>query len=147
MSSGSDLQCRIYPFGSLSPIKYVVVCSFFEGKYLLSRHKERHTWETQGGHIESGETPIDAAKRELYEESGVKDATIYSICDYLGYDSNSSANGAVFLAEVHNLGVMPESEMREAVLFDVLPAELTYPEVTPMLLERARQVAWEKGIM
>ena len=37
--------------------------------------------------------------------------------------------------------------MREAVLFDVLPAELTYPEVTPMLYERARQVAWEKGIM
>ena len=37
--------------------KYVVVFSRYQGRLLLSRHKERRTWETQGGHVEPGETP------------------------------------------------------------------------------------------
>ena len=147
MSSGSDLQCKIYPFGSLSPVKYVVVCSYFEGKCMLSRHKKRSTWETQGGHIEIGETPMDAAKRELFEESGVTDATLYPVCDYLGYVSNGSANGVVFLADVHSLGELPESEMAEIMLFDTLPDNLTYPDVTPHLFEAAKQVVIEKGLI
>lgn len=147
MSNRNELQCKVYPFGSLSPLKYVVVCSFFNGKCLLSRHKKRDTWETQGGHIESGETPMEAAKRELFEESGVKDATLYPICDYLGSRESSSANGAVFLADVHSLGVMPESEMSETMLFVTMPDELTYPNVTPLLFEKAREFAAEKGIL
>lgn len=147
MSHGTELQCKTYPFGSLLPVKYVVVCSFYQGKYLLSRHKLRDTWETQGGHIEEDETPMDAAKRELYEESGVMDATIYPVCDYLGYVSNGSANGVVFLADVHNLGKLPESEMAEIGLFDVFPNHLTYPNVTPRLFECARAVAVEKELL
>ena len=53
--------------------KYVVVLSYYNGKILLSRHKSRSTWETQGGHIEENETPLEAAKRELFEESGAMD--------------------------------------------------------------------------
>ena len=37
---------------------------------MLGRHRERDTWEMQGGHIEANETPLEAARRELYEESG-----------------------------------------------------------------------------
>ena len=64
---------KVYPIGELQTYKYVVICSQYKGKILLSRHKMRTTWETQGGHIEKGETPLEAAKRELYEESGVTD--------------------------------------------------------------------------
>ncbi|MBQ7945083.1 MAG: NUDIX domain-containing protein [Lachnospiraceae bacterium] len=147
MSHGTELQCKIYPFSTLTPVKYVVVCSLYQGKYMLSRHKMRDTWETQGGHIEAGETPMDAARRELYEESGVTDATIYPVCDYLGYVSNGSANGAVFLADVHALGELPESEMAEIGLFDTFPDKLTYPNVMPRLFECARAVAVEKELL
>ena len=68
------LQCKTFPLGSFDKYKYVVICSYYEGKYMLSRHSKRTTWETQGGHIEEGETPMKADKRELYEESGVTDA-------------------------------------------------------------------------
>ena len=61
---------KTYPLGKLKKYKYVVVLSYYNGKILLSRHKDRSTWETQGGHIEENETPIEAAKRELFEESG-----------------------------------------------------------------------------
>lgn len=135
--SRSELQCTIHPLGALGTYKYVVVCSRYEGKWLLSRHRNRDTWETQGGHIEQGETPMDAARRELYEESGVTDAQIIPVCDYYGFREDRHANGMVFLAVIHRLGTLPESEMQEIRLFEKLPEELTYPNVTPKLMEEA----------
>ena len=54
---------KTYPLGSFERYPYVVILSRMEGKFLLSRHKQRTTWEFQGGHIEQGETPLQAAKR------------------------------------------------------------------------------------
>ena len=132
-----DLQCRIYPLGYLEKYKYTVICSIYQEKWILSKHKERNTWETQGGHIEEGETPLECAKRELFEESGIQDADIYPVCDYLGYHDRGSANGVVFLAIVHSFGTLPESEMKEIEMFDTLPSELTYPKTTPIFISEA----------
>lgn len=49
--------CKTYDLNSLKEYKYVVILSEYNGKIVLSRHKQRTTWETQGGHIEQGETP------------------------------------------------------------------------------------------
>lgn len=134
-----DLQCRIFPLGYLEEYKYTVICSNYKGKWILSRHKKRATWETQGGHIEDGETPIECAKRELFEESGIKDADIYPVCDYWGFNSQSCSNVMVFLAVVHSFGELPESEMKEIKVFDALPNELTYPHVSPLLYAEAQK--------
>ena len=141
-----QLQCKVHPFGTLPELKYVVICSRFEGKWLMSKHKKRDTWETQGGHIEQGETPEAAARRELYEESGVEDAALYPVCDYYGYDDYGYANGAVFLADIHHLGTLPESEMKEVGLFAEMPAELTYPDVSPRLYAEAEKLFAQLGI-
>lgn len=126
---------RTFDLGSLETYKYVVVLSEYNGKILLSRHKGRTTWETQGGHIEDGETPLDAAKRELYEESGAIDFDIEPLCDYRAWneDTGHGANGVVFKAIIRELGNIPESEMAEVQTFDSLPNELTYPAITPVL--------------
>lgn len=134
-----ELQCKLYPLNTLQNYEFVVICSFYQGKWILSKHKKRNTWETQGGHIERGETPLEAAKRELFEESGVSDADLFAICDYLGYDSRGSANGVVFLAVVHELGELPESEMQKIGCFDVIPNELTYPDVSPVFYREAEK--------
>ena len=135
-----ELQCKIYPLHSLSPYKYVVICSSYQGKWILSKHRERDTWETQGGHIENGETPIECAKRELFEESGICDAEIYPVCDYVGYNSKSSSNGVVFLAVVHSIGHLPKSEMDDICIFDTLPKNLTYPLTSPVLYSEAEKL-------
>lgn len=140
MSKRAELKCKIYTLNSLPDVKYVVVCSFYEGKFLLSKHKKRDTWETQGGHIEENESPLDAAKRELFEESGVINADLVPICDYLGYDDTGSANGVVFVADVKTLGSLPESEMEKIGIFEELPCNLTYPNVTPILFEEALKI-------
>lgn len=135
-----ELHCELYPFNTLGSYKYVVICSFYKGKKLLSRRKDRNSWETQGGHIEKGETPVEAAKRELFEESGVVKATLYPVCDYRGWTQRNEANGSVFLAIVDQLGVLPESEMAEAKCFEELPDVLTYPYVTPALFTEAQRL-------
>lgn len=127
--------CRTFPLGTLRNYKYVVILSFYNGRIMLSRHRNRLTWETQGGHIESGETPLTAAHRELYEESGATGYHIKPVFDYWVMDESdgSSASGQVFMASVTILDEIPESEMSEVSFFDSLPNDLTYPEITPVL--------------
>lgn len=43
--------CEVFPANTLGEYKFVVILSHMDGKYLLSRHRARTTWETQGGHI------------------------------------------------------------------------------------------------
>ena len=136
-TQGLALHCTIHPPNTLAPYKYVVVCASYHGQWLMSRHRLRDTWETQGGHIEPGETPLAAARRELQEESGVTDADLYHVCDYHGYTDARASNGQVFLAVVNRLGTLPDSEMAEARLFDTLPDNLTYPNVSPQLYAEA----------
>jgi 8-oxo-dGTP diphosphatase len=40
------------------------------GQVLLIRHKRLGTWLPVGGELEPGETPLEAARRELFEETG-----------------------------------------------------------------------------
>ena len=128
------MTSKTYEIGSLQQYKYVVVLSEYEGNILLSRHKKRTTWETQGGHIEFGEEPLEAAKRELYEESGAIDFEIEPLCDYWA-GTDDWANGMVFHAIIRKLGDIPKSEMAEIKQFDELPQNLTYPDITPVLFQ------------
>ena len=129
------MQSQTYSIGTLKTYKYVVVLSRYEGKILLSRHRERSTWETQGGHVEPGETPLEAARRELYEESGAMQYDIIPLCDYRAWDEHTGkgATGAVFAADIHTLVDIPQSEMAEVRTFDALPENITYPAITPEL--------------
>lgn len=136
----ANLKCRIHPLGELADYQYTVICTSYQGKWVLSKHKKRDTWETQGGHIESGETPLACAERELFEESGIKDADLYPVCDYWGYDERGGSGGVVFLAVAHSLGELPESEMERIKVFDELPEELTYPQTSPVLYAEAGKV-------
>jgi 8-oxo-dGTP diphosphatase len=42
-----------------------------EGAVLLIRHKRLGAWLPVGGELEPGETPLEAARRELFEETGL----------------------------------------------------------------------------
>ena len=137
MTGHRELRCQTHPLGTLSPLRFVVVCAFYQGRVLLSYHPGHGAWETQGGHIEPGETPEAAARRELYEESGAWEAELTPVCDYHAWDSEGASNGRVYAAVVRRLEPLPESEMSRVGLFDALPEELTYPLVTPALIRAA----------
>ena len=63
------MPCTVYDLGSLKDYKYVVVLSVYKDMIMLSKHNFRTSWETQGGHIEEGETPFEALVLRLEKSS------------------------------------------------------------------------------
>lgn len=129
---------RIAPLGSLGAYKYTVIFTRHNGKWLYCRHHNRDTYETPGGRIEPGETPLNSARRELYEETGAIDFDITPALDYSVRLPDRYANGQVFLAEVYNFGDMPPFEMAETALFETIPEKMRFPKILPILFAEVK---------
>ncbi len=124
-------------FLPLENLTYSVINARFNGKWILVRHNNRITWEIPGGHIKAGETPDEAAKRELMEETGAREFKIKCIATYSVEKKGYTGFGRLYLAEVTRLGPIPDiSEIAEIQLLDSLPDELTYHDIQPLLFKK-----------
>lgn len=81
-TAGSDEMKTNYPAGWLTDIGFVVIFANYQGKWVYSRHKQWGSFEHPGGHVEQGETAMEAARRELYEETGITDCDMMPLWDY-----------------------------------------------------------------
>lgn len=117
-----------YFAGLLENIEFVVVFTYYQDKWVYCWHKYRKSYEHPGGHVEPNETPLQAAKRELYEETGIVDCDMIPLWDYeqIWDDGKGRNNGRAYLALAHSLGELPESEMDKIDLFDTVPENYTY---------------------
>jgi 8-oxo-dGTP diphosphatase len=126
-------------------LKYAIIVSqSLSGKWIYVQHHLRGTWEMPAGHIEQGESPLEAAKRELFEETGALKYTIREVSDYYTESSIGKTYGRIYFAEVEELGDLPQSEIVRVAFFDVPPANLTYPELQPQFFEFVVDVIFQK---
>lgn len=76
MALFSDQVCSILscknPYSRVNQIGHITASALVirDGKVLLIFHPYIKRWFQPGGHIDGGEHPIDAAIREVYEETG-----------------------------------------------------------------------------
>ena len=132
-SDYEQCEVRTAPLGYMKAYRYTVIFSRYKDKWLYCRAKARDGFETAGGRIELGETALEAAKRELFEETGAISFDITPAFDYSVHFPAVYSNGQVFLAEIHELGDMPDFEMSEIGLFDTIPDIMRFPNILPVL--------------
>lgn len=122
-------------------LKFAVIISRSNGKWVFCKHKERETYEAPGGHREPGENILDTAKRELHEETGATDFQIKPICVYsVTAEDNFNGEetfGMLYYAEIFEFEKEIHSEIEKIILTEELPCSWTYPLIQPKLISKA----------
>ncbi|MCK5758494.1 MAG: NUDIX domain-containing protein [Clostridiales bacterium] len=133
----SKIIIEYYQINELADkLKFVVVPSKYNGKWVFVRHQGRTTWEFPGGHIEEGELPDDAASRELKEESGAVHFNIKPLCNYSVDRAGKVNYGRIYFANIEEMGDCRAFEMDEVITAEQLPEKLTYPAIMKSIIER-----------
>lgn len=137
-----NLEVKFYDTVADSLLKFAVIISQSNGKWVFCKHKERDTYEVPGGHREAGEDILETAKRELREETGAIQFDMKPICVYSVTgknrvnDTGEETYGLLCFAEITELDKELHSEMEKVVLLDKLPENWTYPLIQPKLIEK-----------
>ncbi|MFZ2287963.1 MAG: NUDIX domain-containing protein [Bacteroidales bacterium] len=119
---------------------YVVIAARHNGGWIFVRHRRRGGYELPAGHPEPGESTVEAAERELTEETGAAGFVMEPVTWYSVDNGTDKQYGRLFYAEVDELGeIIDTSEIESVKIFRRLPRMLSLPEVMTFLFKVARQ--------
>lgn len=139
------LEVKFYDKVDDELLKFAVIISKTNGKWVFCKHRERDTYEVPGGHRESGEDILTAAKRELREETGAVDFVIKPVCVYsvkgktrVNENVDDESFGMLFIADIFSFEEL-HSEIESILITEQLVDNWTYPLIQPKLLEEAER--------
>ena len=140
------VQVNFYEQVEEELLKFAVIISKTDGKWVFCKHKARDTYEVPGGHREIGETIFETAERELREETGAIDFNISPICVYsvkgktkVNEKNDDESFGMLFFANIFSFEKELHSEMEKTIITNDLADNWTYPLIQPKLIEEARK--------
>lgn len=80
------IELTLYP-NQVKQAGHVVILALYQHQFLFTKHKERGI-EWPGGKVEDNETPLQAAIRELGEETGGQASSIWLVGQYNVYEGD-----------------------------------------------------------
>ncbi|TFH38012.1 MAG: NUDIX domain-containing protein [Bacteroidia bacterium] len=115
-------------------IGYVIIGARYRGQWIFVYHNRRKSWGLPAGHIDGGENPDIAARRELEEETGALEFNIDCLSTYTVISENSIGSGRLYFAEVEKLGeIQDREEIGDIICSDNIPGGVAFPEVQEAL--------------
>ena len=107
---------------------FAVICDI-PGKILLCHRTDMDLWNLPGGAMEVGETPWDAAMREVEEEVGLKVKVERLLGVYSRPDQNEVALGFICKVVGGNLKYTNEADRIEYFSPDKLPTNTNHEQL------------------
>lgn len=139
------IEVKFYDEAADDLLKFAIIIARKDGKWIFCKHKERDTYELPGGHRERGETILEAARRELQEETGAVDFMMEPVCIYsvkgktrVNQNAEEETYGMLYVADVFALSEI-HSEIEKIILTDQLVDRWTYPLIQPKLIAEAQR--------
>lgn len=141
-------EVRFYDEVADELLKFAVIVTAHHGKWVFCKHRNRDVYEIPGGHRETGEEILAAAKRELYEETGAVEYEMKPVCVYSVTAPDNfhgeETFGMLYFAEVEVFERELHFEIEKIELFDEPPSRWRFPEIQPRLLEEAERRGFGK---
>lgn len=129
-----------------NPYPVAIILIEKDGKILLAKRRfepKKNYWALPGGFIEFNETPIETAKREAFEETGLKIKVKKILGIYLSKPTRDLHGvGSIFLAEILSGKLRPGSDVKKVKFFDPfkIPQKYAFKEQLKVIR------AWRKNI-
>ena len=137
------VEVKFYDEVDDSLLKFAVIIAKTNNKWVFCKHRKRNTYEVPGGHREDGESIMDTAKRELYDETGARRYTLKPVCVYsVTAPDNFNGEetfGMLYYADIHSFEPELHSEIERIVITDQLVDQWTYPLIQPKLIDEAKR--------
>lgn len=119
-----------------------LVFPFYNENFIMTFHIKRKGWEFPAGTIEDGESPLECAKREAFEEAGAIIENIEALGYYTVESGRDKNKYVIYMADVERFEPKPSwSETDLVKLFSELPKNITYTDdVYKIVLEHIKNI-------
>ena len=133
-----DVSIKLYETIDETLPKFAVIVAKSNGNWVFCKHRERDTYESPGGRREAGESIMETAHRELYEETGAIEYDLKPVCYYSvtipGVFDGKETFGLLCYADITEFEKELHCEIEQVIITDELPDKWTYPSTQRFLL-------------
>ncbi|WP_202708968.1 NUDIX domain-containing protein [Sporosalibacterium faouarense] len=129
--TNGNIQISLSPksAGDIEDSSGSLVFPFYNDNFVMTFHMKRKGWEFPAGTREEGETPLECAKRESFEEAGAILKNVKALGYYTVNNGDKKLKYAIYKAEIDRFEPKPSwSETDLVKLFTELPEDISYQD-------------------